>query len=78
MHLKVENEGFLYQDLVIGEIALTFGDCFTYINENGNAAIAKPVLSAFRKLSSNTVVWDKGERASRKRIESDLSCREQP
>lgn len=43
----------------------------TYINENGNLAIDKEVLAAFRKLSGGAVVWERGLRYWRRRAEYD-------
>lgn len=78
MYEEVQSAHFLYQDTAVVEIGRRFGEEFVYINDAGNFAIAKPVLAAFRKVSKSDVVWDKGERAWRLRIDSDLKSREQP
>ena len=44
----LEQRGRLYQDYAVHGIATTFGDEFTYLNENGNPAIDRRVLRAFR------------------------------
>jgi hypothetical protein len=72
---KRNASGFLYQAVVVHEIALKFGDEFTYINANGNTSVRKDVLSAFRKLSGNAVVWERSERMWRKRQPHDGSGR---
>ncbi len=48
------------QDAVLG-IQKEFGDDseFLYENANGNLAIDRRVLAEFRKLSKDTVVWEK-------------------
>lgn len=62
---------YLHQDTVVYEIQSKFGDEFTYINQNGNLAIDKQVLSEFRKLTETTVVWERGEHLWRLREEFD-------
>jgi hypothetical protein len=49
--LKLENE--LYQNDIVYRIAEEFGEPFTYENENGNLAIDKKVLGAFREISND-------------------------
>jgi uncharacterized protein DUF6953 len=57
----------LYQEEAVYEIERLFGKEFTYANENGNLAIHKSVLAAFRKITEKTVVWERGERMWRLR-----------
>jgi hypothetical protein len=65
---KMEGRPFgLYQDQTVVEIKQRFGEEFTYINANGNVAISKPVLAAFRRLSGDGVVWSRSERCWRRR-----------
>ncbi|WFU52000.1 DUF6953 family protein [Sinorhizobium terangae] len=40
---QVRENGMLEQEFAVYAIHRQFGDQFTYINENGNLAIAKPV-----------------------------------
>ena len=61
----------LYQDTVVYDIERRFGSSFTYVNDNGNLAIDKRVLKEFRKLTSDTVVWDGSERMWRFRDKHD-------
>ncbi|WP_404999754.1 DUF6953 family protein, partial [Escherichia coli] len=42
-----------------------FGDTFVYLNANGNLSIDKKVLAKFRKLTNDTVIWERGEKAWR-------------
>lgn len=63
--------GFLYQEVVVGQIQRAFGDEFVYTNENGNQAIDRRVLRAFRDLTAGDVVWERGERMWRFREDYD-------
>jgi hypothetical protein len=72
------NEGtYLYQEVVVYQVLEKFGEKFTYINENGNLAISKKVLAEFKKLSGNTVIWERGSRAWRLRTKHDSPGRQQ-
>lgn len=64
-----QNRELSQLDAVLG-IALTFGADYLYENRNGRPAIDKRVLSAFKNLSSSTVVWDRAEFCWRMRSES--------
>ena len=76
--LKRLDEGrFLWQETVVYEIKKEFGDDFVYLNDNGNYAIAKPVLRAFKKLSGADVIWERGERMWRRREKHDAPGRQQ-
>lgn len=61
----------LYQEDVVYEIERKFGAQFVYENENGNPAIDRRVLREFRKLTEDTVVWERGERFWRFRQTGD-------
>jgi hypothetical protein len=68
---------FLYQETVVFDIASKFGEEFTYINDSGNMAIRRDVLAAFRKVSGDGVIWERGERMWRKRESYDEPGRQQ-
>ena len=72
---SVDEEGCLYQADAVGEIAQRFGQEFTDRSDRGNPVIGKPVLEAFRDISGDTVVWDRGERCWRKREADDAPGR---
>jgi len=74
---QMEGDQYMYQEVVVYEIASRFGDQFTYDNDNGNLAIGKDVLKEFRRLTKDTVVWLRGERAWRKREKGDKASRQQ-
>lgn len=64
---QLEKEKYLYQESVVYDIDKKFGERFVYMNDNGNLAIGRDVLKEFRKLTEETVVWERGERLWRKR-----------
>jgi len=72
MLVELERDKCLYQNTVVYDIASKFGEPFTYINRNGNLAINKQVLNEFRKLTGDSVVWERGERMWRFREDYDL------
>jgi hypothetical protein len=74
---RLEQQGSLYQADAVDEIAKRFGDQFTYLNDNGNAAIDKRVLRAFKKVTGDTVVWERWDFCWRKRTEGDATGRKQ-
>jgi hypothetical protein len=74
---ELDRVRFLYQETVVYDIASKFGKEFTAINDSGNLAIRKDVLSAFRKLSGDAVIWERGERMWRKRTSYDAPGRQQ-
>ena len=73
---ELKRKGDLYQDAIVREIAKKFGSQFTYSNDNGNDAIRKDVLSAFRKVSKGNVVWKREDRYWRMRKPGDPPGRE--
>lgn len=77
MLAQVEADGNLYQNEAVAEIEELFGDAFTYENDNGNPAISRAVLKAFREISDDNVVWERGERVWRKRESYDEPGRQQ-
>jgi uncharacterized protein DUF6953 len=74
---ELTRNGQLRQETAVSDIALNFGYEFTYDNENGNLAIRRDVLAAFRRLTENSVVWDGENRLWRKRDSSDDPGRQQ-
>jgi hypothetical protein len=72
---SVDEDGCLYQADAVTEIAERFGEEFTRLNDSGNQVIGKPVLDAFRDITGDTVVWDRGERCWRKRGADDEAGR---
>jgi len=71
---RLAEDNDLYQDVAVCEIQDRFGDDFVYINDNGNLAIDKKVLAAFRKLTEGDVVWDRSGRFWRFKEDYDGSA----
>jgi hypothetical protein len=61
----------------VSHIALKFGHEFTYDNENGNLAIRRDVLAAFRRLAKDSVVWEREDGCWRKRKMDDKPTKQQ-
>jgi hypothetical protein len=72
---SVEEEGCLYQADAVAEIGERFGQQFTDLNDRGNRVIGEPILEAFRDITGDTVIWDRGERCWRKREADDAPGR---
>ena len=74
---QISGDTSLEQDSAVWDIDRKFGKDFVYDNENGNRAIGKKVLEAFRKISGTEIVWSRGERLWRKRQNGDAKGRQQ-
>jgi hypothetical protein len=74
---ELNRDDYLSQESTVYLIQQKFGPDFVYYNSNGNLAIARDVLAAFRKLTSTNVVWSRGERMWRKREGYDSETRQQ-
>lgn len=68
---QLEKKRLLYQDEVVFDLRREFGKEVSYLNENGNPAIDRKVLKEFKKLTGDTVIWERGDRCWRKRVKSD-------
>lgn len=75
---RLEQIGLLYQLDAVEEIIRKFGPEFTYLNDNGSQAIDKRVLRAFKRISADTVVWDRRLIGWRTREPDDQPGRWQP
>ncbi|VEL96889.1 hypothetical protein ALT761_01882 [Alteromonas sp. 76-1] len=74
---EIDQNAYLEQGGAVYTIHEKFGDEFVYTNDNGNLAIAKKVLTAFNKLSGDSVVWLRGEKAWVPRQEHHYPGRQQ-
>ena len=77
MLVQLNEQKYLYQEVIVYQIAQEFGEEFTCTNENGNMAINKKVRDEFRRITGDSVVWESGERMWRKREEYDSPGRRQ-
>ena len=68
---ELKRQGKLHQDTVVFVIAEKFGSQFTYDKKDGNLAIRRDVLAAFRKLTKDSVVWVREDRYWRMRTPYD-------
>lgn len=68
---ELDRTDYLDQESAVWNIKQQFGEAFVYINENGNLAIGQDVLAAFRKLTGDSVVWERGSRTWRRRAGYD-------
>ncbi|MGG7056480.1 DUF6953 family protein [Nitrosomonas sp. ANs5] len=68
---EINNGNYLYQEQAAYTIFEMFGDDFVYYNDNGNLAIEKKVLNAFRTLTDDSVVWSRSEKMWRLREDYD-------
>lgn len=77
MYELLASSGELRQDDAAQQLYTYFGEEHVYFNSQGNLAIKADVLTAFRKLTPD-VVWLKGSRYWRLRLDGDIPGREQP
>jgi|688.fasta_scaffold272077_3 hypothetical protein len=74
---ELQQVKYLYQEDVVYKIKPKFGEEFTYYNDNGNLAIGKQVLTEFKKLTGDSVIWERGQRMWRFREKHDEPGRQQ-
>jgi hypothetical protein len=59
MSRELDRLTVLQQRYAVSEIQRRFGNRFVYRNRNGNLAIHKDVLRAFREVTNGTAIWDR-------------------
>lgn len=67
----------LFHDIAACRIRERFGTEFTRLTEDGNFSIEPSVLLAFRKMTKDSVVWERRKRYWRKRTDYDEAGRNQ-
>ncbi|WSH22832.1 hypothetical protein U8Q07_11115 [Rhizobium ruizarguesonis] len=70
---EMGEQAWLYQEVIVRKIKKQWGDEWVYKNPNGNPAISAAVLKQFKKLTEDTLVWERGSKAWRKRRPNDKS-----
>jgi hypothetical protein len=55
--------GYLAQYYAVAEIEARFRDAFVYLNGSGNPAISRKVLTAFTRITEDSVVWDRWDKS---------------
>lgn len=73
----VQEYGELSQNNAYYMINKQFGSGFTTITNSGSPSIKGSVLTAFKKISEDTVVWERGQKKWRKREFYDAPGRDQ-
>lgn len=68
---KIESEACVYQDDVVDYIVKAKREELLSENADGNQVLGKGVLTAFRKLTPDNVVWVKPDRYWRFRVAED-------
>lgn len=68
---RIERETCIYQDDVVDHLVKAKREDLLVTNADGNQAVGKQVLAAFRKLTDLTVVWVKPDRYWRFRVAED-------
>jgi hypothetical protein len=73
----IEDQGELTQNNAYYEISKRFGSGFVTVTSSGSPSIKGGVLTAFKKITETTVVWERGEKKWRKREFYDAPGRDQ-
>jgi hypothetical protein len=73
----IEQHGELSQNNAYYLINKQFGSGFTTVTSSGIPSIKASVLTAFKKLTEDTIVWERGEKKWRRREFYDVSGRDQ-
>ena len=73
----IQEQGELTQNSAFYEINKRFGRSFTTITSSGSPSIKGSVLTAFKKISDDSIVWSRGDKKWRKREFYDAPGREQ-
>jgi hypothetical protein len=77
MQSVIQEHGELTQNNAYYMINKQFGSGFTTMTNSGIPSIKGSVLTAFKKLNEDTVVWERGEKKWRKREFYDAPGRDQ-
>jgi hypothetical protein len=70
-----QEQSYLYQEQVAYGIRNRYGEDHVYWTKNGNLAINRTVLKEFRKLTEGKVMWERGDKAWRRREAGDSEGR---
>jgi hypothetical protein len=77
MLATIEEQGELTQNNAYYFINKQFGSGFTTVTNSGSPSIKKGVLTAFQKISEDSVIWERGDKKWRKREFYDAPGRQQ-
>jgi hypothetical protein len=73
---RLHEDGCLYQDDVVDHLVKSKSEDLLRENSQGNQVLARPVLTAFRKLTPDNVVWVRPNKYWRFRVREDEPGRE--
>jgi len=73
----IQEQGELSQNNAYYQINKQFGGGFTTVSNSGSPTISRGVLSAFKKISDDVVIWERGDKKWRKREFYDAPGRQQ-
>jgi len=73
----IQEQSELTQNNAFYEINKRFGSSFTTISNSGSPSVGRGVLTAFRKISEDSVIWERGDKKWRKREFYDAPGRQQ-
>ncbi|WP_029050571.1 hypothetical protein [Cupriavidus sp. amp6] len=76
MLAQIERDACIYQDDVVDHLVRSKREDLLIENADGNQVLGKDILTAFRKLTEETVVWVKPDRYWRFRVPEDEPGRE--
>lgn len=68
---QINRETCIYQDDVVDQLVKAGREDLLIENADGNQVLGRVVLTAFRKMTSDTVVWVKSDRYWRFRVAED-------
>ena len=73
----IQEQGELSQNNAYYEINKQFGSGFTTVTTSGSPSVGRSVLTAFKKISDDLVIWERGDKKWRKREFYDAPGRQQ-
>jgi hypothetical protein len=73
----IQEQGELTQNNAFYQINKLFGSGFTTVTSSGSPSIKGGVLTAFKRISDDSIVWSRGDKKWRKREFYDAPGREQ-
>lgn len=76
MQLELEGQGCLYQDDAVDFLVKSNAESLLRENADGNLVLSRQILSAFKKLNADTVVWVKPDKYWRFRTAEDEDGRD--
>jgi hypothetical protein len=76
MRTQLDRDGCLYQDDVVDHLVKANADSLLRENNDGNLVLERKLLTVFRKLTQDDVVWVKSDKYWRFRVLEDEPSRD--